>query len=93
MQPDAVGDREFAGVAESYATQELWAALTWQRRFDNFDGEVMVTDLAKYSDLWSSFLFTRPVYTPDPTGLKITNLTEILKLKWLNAIRALVTAM
>lgn len=63
----------------SYSTQEIIAALIWQRRFNHFDGEVVVKDLAKYSAFWSSFVFTRPVYIPDATGLGMRNLVEILR--------------
>ena len=62
----------------SYSTQEIVASLVYRRRFNSFDGEVVVTDLARYRDLWSSFWFTRPVYTPDTTGRGIRNLVEML---------------
>ena len=61
-----------------YSTQEIVASLVYRRRFNSFDGEVVVTDLARYRDLWSSFWFTRPVYTPDTTGRGIRNLVEML---------------
>ena len=65
-------------AACSYSSQELWAALTSQVRFNHFSGTEVVGDLYSHSHLWSSFVFTRPVYTPDTTGLGIRNLTELL---------------
>ena len=62
----------------SYSTQEIVASLVYRRRFNSFNGEAVVTDLARYSNLWSSFWFTRPVYTPDTTGRGIRNLVEML---------------
>lgn len=65
-------------AARSYSSQELWAALMLQVRFNHFSGTEIIEDLYSHSYLWSSFIFTRPVYTPDTTGLGIRNLTEIL---------------
>ena len=65
-------------TAEFYSSQELWAALTYQVRFNSFSGTEVVKDLYDHSQLWSSFVFTRPVYTPDPTGLGIRNQIDLL---------------
>ena len=34
-------------IAESYSPQELFATLVWQRQFNNFDGEQVITDLSR----------------------------------------------
>ncbi|BAY84348.1 hypothetical protein NIES267_38440 [Calothrix parasitica NIES-267] len=36
-------------IAESYSPQELFAALVWQRQFNNFDGEQVITDLLQHN--------------------------------------------
>jgi hypothetical protein len=41
-------------LAETYAPQELFAALVWQRRFNLFDGPQVIADLANHPDLWES---------------------------------------
>ncbi|MEH2319458.1 hypothetical protein [Nostoc sp.] len=48
-------------IAQSYSPQELFAALVWQRRcrFNEFDGEQVITDLSNHRNLWASFLFTK----------------------------------
>jgi len=56
-------------LAETYAPQELFAALVWQRQFNLFDGPQVITDLANHPDLWESFLFTKPIFAPDKHGL------------------------
>jgi len=65
-------------AAESYSSQELWAALLCQVRFNSFSGTEVVKDLCNHSQLWSSFVFTRPVYTLDTTGLGIRNQIDLL---------------
>ena len=65
-------------AARSYTAQELWAALASQVRFRNFTGAEVVEDLYDPPHLWSSFVFTRPVYTPDLTGLGIRNQVDLL---------------
>jgi hypothetical protein len=35
-------------IAKSYSPQELFAALVWQRRFNEFDGEEVITDLSNH---------------------------------------------
>ncbi|NER94535.1 MAG: hypothetical protein F6J86_11960 [Symploca sp. SIO1B1] len=65
-------------IAASYSPQELFAALVWQRRFNEFDGPEVITDLANHSDLWESFLFTKPIYAPDKTGLSFNGVLETL---------------
>lgn len=65
-------------IAESYSPQELFAALVWQRRFNEFDGPEVITDLSKHTDLWASFLFTKPVFAPDENGLSFGGLLDTL---------------
>lgn len=65
-------------IAQSYIPQELIAALVWQRRFNQFDGQEVITDLAAHPDLWKSFLFTKPIYAPDQDGLSFNGLLETL---------------
>ncbi|OLT59799.1 hypothetical protein [Moorena bouillonii] len=65
-------------IAESYSPQELFAALVWQRRFNEFDGPEVITDLSKHRDLWASFLFTKPVFAPDENGLSFGGLLDTL---------------
>lgn len=65
-------------IAQSYSTQELFAALVWQRQFNNFNGEEVITDLSKYQDLWASFLFTRPIFTSDKDGLSFNGVIKTL---------------
>ena len=38
-------------IAESYSLQEMFAALVWQNKFNNFDGKQVITDLSKRKDL------------------------------------------
>lgn len=65
-------------LAQSYSPQELVAALVWQRRFNQFDGPVIITDLAHHPQLWESFLFTKPIYADDRHGLSFNGLVETL---------------
>ncbi len=65
-------------LAETYTSQEFFAALVWQRRFNLFDGPEVITDLANHPDLWESFLFTKPVYAPDKHGLSFNGVVDTL---------------
>lgn len=65
-------------LAQSFSPQELFAALVWQRRFNQFDGPVVMTDLANHPDLWESFLFTKPIYAADRDGLSFNGVVETL---------------
>ena len=66
-------------IANSYSAQELLSALVWQRRFNEFDGEEVITDLSHNLDLWHSFLFAKAIYAPtDEGGLSFANLVTTL---------------
>ncbi len=65
-------------IAQSYSPQELFAALVWQRRFNEFDGEEVITDLSKHPDLWASFLFAKPIFAPDEKGLSFAGVLDTL---------------
>ena len=52
-------------IAESYSPQEMFAALIWQRQFNNFDGQQVVTDLYSNTNLCYSFSFSKAVYASD----------------------------
>ncbi|MEH2176468.1 hypothetical protein [Nostoc sp.] len=65
-------------IAESYSPQELFAALVWQRRFNEFDGEEVITDLCNHRNLWASFLFTKPIFAPDENGLSFGGMVDTL---------------
>lgn len=65
-------------IARSYSPQELFAALVWQRRFNEFDGEEVITDLSHHSSLWASFLFTKPIFAPDKDGLSFGGVIDTL---------------
>ncbi|PZV15789.1 MAG: hypothetical protein DCF21_11325 [Leptolyngbya sp.] len=65
-------------LAQANTPQELMAALVWQRRFNEFDGPEVMTDLAQQPHLWKSFLFTKPVYAPDRDGLSLNGVLETL---------------
>jgi len=65
-------------IAQSYSPQELFAALVWQRQFNEFDGEEVITDLSNHPDLWASFLFTKPIFAPDENGLSFSGLIDTL---------------
>ncbi|MEH1779320.1 MAG: hypothetical protein V7K67_29185 [Nostoc sp.] len=65
-------------IAKSYSPQELFAALVWQRRFNEFDGEEVITDLSNHRNLWASFLFTKPIFAPDENGLSFGGMVDTL---------------
>ena len=65
-------------IAQSYSPQELFAALVWQRRFNEFDGSEVITDLSHHTDLWASFLFTKPIFAPDENGLSFGGVVDTL---------------
>ena len=65
-------------LASANSAQELLSALLWQRQFSQFNGERILADLAQHPDLWASFLFTCPAYTPDKTGLSLKNTVRML---------------
>lgn len=65
-------------IAQSYSPQEIIAALVWQRQFNEFDGEEVITDLANHPNLWKSFLFTKPIYAPDKNGLSFNGVLDTL---------------
>ena len=66
-------------IAESYSPQEMFAALVWQRQFNDFDGKQIIADLSERKDLWHSFLFAKGVYaSPDTEGLSFANLADTL---------------
>ena len=55
-------------IAESYSPQEMFAALVWQKQFNNFDGKQIIADLSDREDLWYSFSFGKGVYAPPDNG-------------------------
>lgn len=65
-------------LAQCYSPQEMFAALVWQRRFNLFDGEKVITDLYNNQELWESFVFCKPVYAPDEDGLSFGGLVDTL---------------
>jgi hypothetical protein len=65
-------------LAQEYSPQELFAALVWQRRFNQFNGEEVIKDLSQNSHLWASFLFTKPIFAPDEHGLSFGGLVDTL---------------
>jgi len=65
-------------IAKSYSPQELFAALVWQRQFNEFDGEEVITDLSQHPSLWASFLFTKPIFAPDENGLSFGGVIDTL---------------
>jgi hypothetical protein len=65
-------------IAQSYSPQELFAALVWQRRFNEFDGKEVITDLSQHRDLWASFLFTKPIFAADENGLSFGGVIDTL---------------
>jgi hypothetical protein len=52
--------------------------LVWQRRFNQFDGEEVITDMSQHTDLWASFLFTKPIFAPDENGLSFGGVIDTL---------------
>nr|WP_309737722.1 hypothetical protein [Chamaesiphon sp. OTE_20_metabat_361] len=65
-------------VARDYTPQEVIAALVYQRQFNEFNGEEVITDLAAHSQLWRSFVFSKPIYAPDKSGLSFCGTVETL---------------
>lgn len=65
-------------IARSHSPQELFAALVWQRQFNNFNGEEVITDLSQHSGLWMSFLFSKPIFTSDKDGLSFNGVIDTL---------------
>ncbi len=65
-------------IAESCTAQEMFAALVWQRQFNEFDGKQVVSDLVSHCNLWSSFLFTRQIFPADNEGFSFRGLTNML---------------
>ena len=65
-------------IAQSYSAQELFAALVWQRRFNQFNGEEVIVDLSHHPDLWVSFLFTKPIFAQDKDGLSFSGVLDTL---------------
>ena len=69
---------KIGAIAATYSPQELIAAMVWQRRFNEFDGPEVITDLSLHPDLWCSFLFTKPIYAPDENGLSFCGVVDTL---------------
>ena len=65
-------------LAQSYCPQEMFAALVWQRRFNEFNGKQVITDLYNNRDLWHSFLFGKGIYPKDSESLSFTLMLDIL---------------
>jgi hypothetical protein len=65
-------------IAQSYSPQELFAALVWQRQFNRFNGEQVIKDLSKHTDLWASFLFTKPIFAQDENSLSFGGVVDTL---------------
>ena len=65
-------------IAQSYSPQELFAALVWSRRFNEFDGQEVITDLVNHPELWASFLFLKPIFAPDENGLSFNGVIDTL---------------
>lgn len=65
-------------LVESYSVQEMFAAMIWQRQFNEFDGREIVKDLARHDRLWRSFFFSRPIYLDDEHGMGFSALIEVL---------------
>ncbi|MCF3647634.1 hypothetical protein [Planktothrix agardhii] len=42
---------QIQSIAQSYSPQELFAALVWQRRFNQFDGQQVIHDLCVHQGL------------------------------------------
>ncbi len=70
--------KKIQSIAQSYTPQELFAALVWQRQFNQFDGEEVITDLANHPSLWSSFIFSKPIFAPDEQGLSFNGVLDTL---------------
>ena len=65
-------------LAQEYSPQEIFAALVWQRQFNEFNGEEVIQDLSQNTHLWTSFLFTKPIFAPDEHGLSFGGLVDTL---------------
>lgn len=65
-------------IAQSYSPQELFAALVWQRQFNEFDGQEVIQDLSIHRHLWASFLFSKPIFAPDEKGLSFGGVIDTL---------------
>lgn len=65
-------------IAQLCTPQEMFAALVWQRRFNNFNGEQVITDLFNNQSLWHSFLFSKGIYPEDSHSLSFTQLVTTL---------------
>ncbi len=65
-------------LARSAHAQELIAALVWQRQFNEFNGEEVITDLYHHRNLWASFMFSKPIFAPDERGLSFSGLVQTL---------------
>jgi hypothetical protein len=65
-------------IAQSYSAQELFAAMVWQRQYNEFDGEEVITDLATHPQLWASFLFSKPIFAKDEHGLSFGGVVDTL---------------
>ncbi|MFM7408929.1 MAG: hypothetical protein ACKO3K_20290 [Cuspidothrix sp.] len=65
-------------LAQEYSPQELFAALLWQRNFNEFNGQEVIHDLIQNTHLWASFLFTKPIFAPDEHGLSFGGLVDTL---------------
>lgn len=65
-------------IAQSYSPQELFSALVWQRRFNQFDGREVITDLSLHPELWASFLFSKPIFAPDENSLSFSGMVDTL---------------
>ena len=43
-------------IAKSYSPQELFAALVWQRQFNQFDGQEVIIELARHLEIMYRFV-------------------------------------
>lgn len=78
MKEDLLDLNKIQFIAQSHSAQELFAALVWQRQFNQFDGIEVITDLFQHPQLWSSFLFTKPIFAPDEYNLSFTGVIDTL---------------
>lgn len=78
MNEDLLDLNKIQCIAQSYSAQELFAALVWQREFNRFDGKKVITDLSQHPELWSSFLFTKPIFAPDEHSLSFSGVIDTL---------------
>ena len=70
--------KKIQSLARSCEAQELIAALVWQRQFNEFNGEEVITDLYHHHNLWASFLFSKPIFAPDERGLSFSGMVQTL---------------